>query len=350
MTLADVLGQDVAVATLRRAIEGGRAHHAYRFEGPEGTGKELAALGLAQAFACTEGQTGCGTCNGCRRVVTFSTQKDTPSVPLHPDVVLIGRGIYADVLRDDNGKPLAEKMGISVEQVRRVVLAQVGFAPSEARARIFIVRDAHDMTPNAANALLKTLEEPRPATHFVLLTSRPDKMLPTIRSRSMPVRFGPLPPEIVRRVLAQRGVAEELLDDAIALGDGSISLALESADEELVTRRKTFIEGAIRAAASRNPARAVSFAERADVDRNSARQELLGLAAHLDRLARVVAPVDATAAGALARGFDAVLATANDFEMANASPTLALSRLLLLLGRCGAARAAAVHLAPVRPG
>ncbi|NUP04937.1 MAG: DNA polymerase III subunit [Polyangiaceae bacterium] len=337
MSLADVLGQEGAVATLRRAIDEGRAHHAYRFEGPDGTGKELAAFGFAQALVCTEGR-GCGKCNACRRAVTFSTSE--PHVPLHPDVILLQRGLYADVLRAETGKKLEEKMGISVDQVRQVVLAQVGFTPAEGRARIFIIRDAHDMTPNAANALLKTLEEPRPATHFVLLTSRPDKLLPTIRSRTMPIRFAPLAPDILRTILSSKGVAADVIEDAIALGEGSVSAALENVDEEMVARRKAFIEGALKAAASRNPARAVSFAEKADVDRTNAKQELLGFAAHLDRTARRIAATDPAGAGAIARGYQAVLATITDFEQANAAPILAYSKLLITLGRNGAARAA----------
>ena len=337
MTLADVLGQDEAIAVLHRALSSGRAHHAYRFEGPDGTGKELAAFGFAQALVCERG-TGCGACDACRRAVTFSTSE--PQVPLHPDVVLVQRGLYVDVLKNDAGKKLDEKMGISVEQVRRIVLAQVGFSPAEGQARVFIVRDAHDMTPNAANALLKTLEEPRPRTHFVLLTSRPDKLLPTIRSRTMPVRFAPLSAAVLRRLLIARGVAADALEDAIALGEGSVTAALYAADLEHVRARKAFIEKVLRAAADKNPARAVEVAEKAELDRASARVELLSLAAHLDRAARRMVTDDPLGAAAVSRAFTAVLATATDFEVANAAPTLALTRLMLQLGRSGAARAA----------
>src|SRR4051794_27344624 len=118
MVFGDVLGQSTAVSTLRRALEGGRLHHALRFEGPEGIGKELCVFALAQALVCSEqpGE-GCGTCSACRRAVTLSP--DAPSVPAHPDVVLVQRGLYpAGVL----GRNSPETTGIGVEQVRRIVL------------------------------------------------------------------------------------------------------------------------------------------------------------------------------------------------------------------------------------
>ncbi|HEV8550435.1 MAG TPA: DNA polymerase III subunit delta', partial [Polyangiaceae bacterium] len=184
---ADVLGQEPAVRTLERALAAGKVHHAYRFEGPAGVGKELLAFALAQTLVCERGgAAACGQCSACRRAVSLSGEE--PRVPLHPDVVLLGRGLYRSVL----GSGASEATGISVEQVRRIVLARVGFPPHEGRALVFIVRDADEITVQAANALLKTLEEPHARTHFILLTSRPSRLLDTIRSRSLPVRFAPL--------------------------------------------------------------------------------------------------------------------------------------------------------------
>ena len=80
MSFAAILGQDAAVATLRRALASGRVHHAYRFEGPAGIGKEMAAFALAQALVCTETDgrvDGCGACSACRRTVTFATATPT---------------------------------------------------------------------------------------------------------------------------------------------------------------------------------------------------------------------------------------------------------------------------------
>src|SRR5690606_3322038 len=121
---------------------------------------------------------GCGACDACRRAAL--TADAEPPAPLHPDVVIVARGFYPpDTI---GGKKEANE--ISVEQIRRVVLSRASYAPHEGRATVFIVRDAEQLSVSAANALLKTLEEPRPSTYFVLLTARGDKLLDTIRSRS----------------------------------------------------------------------------------------------------------------------------------------------------------------------
>src|SRR4030095_522931 len=96
MAFADILAQEPAVRTLTRALETGRVHHAYRFEGPDGVGKELAAFALAQSLVGEKSPAACPGCRACRRAVTLSEQE--PRVPLHPDVVLVERGLYRSVL------------------------------------------------------------------------------------------------------------------------------------------------------------------------------------------------------------------------------------------------------------
>ena len=173
---SQILGQEPALQTLTRALDTAHVHHAYRFEGPAGVGKELAAFALAQALVCeVGGARACGKCSACQRAVRISEEE--PRVPVHPDVVLLQRGLYRGRISAN------EATGISIEQVRRMVLERIGYRPHEGRARVFIVRDADELTVSAANALLKTLEEPGPSTHFVLLTSRPNRLLDTIRSR-----------------------------------------------------------------------------------------------------------------------------------------------------------------------
>src|SRR5204862_6308792 len=87
-----ILGQSPALETLVRALRAGRVHHAYRFEGPDGVGKEMAAFALAQALVCERAATGCGECSACRRAVKISDED--PRVPQHPDVLLVSRGRY----------------------------------------------------------------------------------------------------------------------------------------------------------------------------------------------------------------------------------------------------------------
>lgn len=330
MTLARVRGQAGALRLLDHALACGKAHHAYRFEGPEGVGKELCAFAFAQALVCERGG-GCESCDACRRAVTLSAA--APHVPLHPDVILIEKGLYAETFRDDRGKRLEEKNEISIQQIRQVVLPQVGFAPAEGRARVFIIRRAEELSTGAANALLKTLEEPGRGTHFILLTSRPDKMLPTIRSRTLPVRFGRLPRELLRDILREQGVPAQRLDELCELGEGSVAQALALADADAEGRRSSFIISLLEALRSVSAGSAAAFGEGAGADRASTRADLLGFATHLCREAKRLAHGSPAAAAHVAHAHALTLKLASDIELSNASPVLGLSALLLELSR-----------------
>jgi DNA polymerase-3 subunit delta' len=262
-----ILGQDEAIRTLTRAIQGGRVHHAYRFEGPEGVGKEMAAFALAQALVCTAGETlGCGRCDACRRAVTLA--KDRPEVPLHPDVILIERGLYPP---GTIGRNTEESAQVSVEQIRRLVLPHASYPPHEGRARVFIFRRAEELGIAAANALLKTLEEPRQGTHFVLMSSRSDRLLDTIRSRTLKIRFGPLPDPILRKILTEQNVPAEKQDIAVELAAGSAAAALELADAERTAARDEFVAAMLAAVKAPDMGPAVALAEARDTKDNANR-------------------------------------------------------------------------------
>jgi DNA polymerase-3 subunit delta' len=278
-----ILGQDVALATLERALRSRKVHHAYRFEGPDGVGKERAALAVARALVCSAGEPlGCGRCSACDRAARLSA--GPPSVPLHPDVVLLGRGLYPP---ETIGLKSPEKTGISVAQVRAVVLARAALPPHEGRARVFVVRAAHELGVEAANALLKTLEEPVPGTCFILLTSRPDQLLSTIRSRTMPVRFAPLGDALLDGILEREGVlSAETRAAAIELAGGSASLALSLADPEASGARDAFVAAMLAAIEAPGLGAAAETGERAGEDRDVLRERLRALAARLARDAR----------------------------------------------------------------
>jgi DNA polymerase-3 subunit delta' len=276
-----ILGQATAVETLTRAIDKGLVHHAYRFEGPDGVGKELAAVAFAQALVCPQG--GCAACDTCRRIAQRNAEP--PEVPLHPDVVLVGRGVYPPELI--GGKREANE--ISVEQVRRVILSRAAYPPHEGRAQVFIVRDAEQLSVSAANALLKTLEEPRPATHFVLLTARVERLLDTIRSRTLPVRFGPLPDDVVAGILRARGVAEEHVAGLVDIAAGSASAAIDAADPEASAARAAFVAEVERAVGAPDLATAIQLAESLERDRPRLVDDLRALGAGYARRARALA-------------------------------------------------------------
>ena len=179
-TFADIRGQDRAVAVLRAALGKDRLHHALLFAGPSGVGKRTTALALASALNCdvdaAPGGEGCGTCQVCTRIAEG----------LHPDVITLAREGAAQI--------------VPIETVRAQVIAAVGLPPHEARERVFLIDEANSLQPAAANALLKTLEEPPARTRFVLMTVAPDQLLPTIRSRCQRVGFAPLAAEARRAI------------------------------------------------------------------------------------------------------------------------------------------------------
>lgn len=245
MPFRDVVGQAHAIETLRRGLARGRLHHALLFFGPDGVGKELTAFALACAVTCERAPgEGCGECPSCHKVLGRSSEGSP--VPLHPDVVIVERGLYP---KDVLGRSTDEKTDISVDQIRRVVLERVTFAPHEARERIVIVRRAEEMSTGAANALLKTLEEPPGHTRFVLLSSRPGELLSTIRSRTQPLRFAPLLDEQVVSILMGRGVDPARAKAAAELAGGSVEAAEALADPERTDARTQAVEALRKAAA-----------------------------------------------------------------------------------------------------
>jgi DNA polymerase-3 subunit delta' len=321
MGFADILGQAPAVETLRRALASGRLHHAYRFEGPPGVGKELAALAVAQALVCEAGGTeGCGRCSACRRAVTLTAED--PRVPLHPDVVFVKRGLYRGVL----GSGANEATGIGIEQIRRVMLDRAGFTPHEGRALVFIVHDADELTVQAANALLKTLEEPHDKTYFVLITSRPTRLLDTIRSRTLPVRFGPLPDSVVVEILKRGG-----LDTAVApLAQGNAALALELAEPDTKRERDEFVASARQAVAAADLVAGLKLADARPKDRDALREQLSFLAQALATEGRLLVEDDPGTSERRAREHAVVIDAMKAVEK-NVQPGLALEAMFVQL-------------------
>jgi DNA polymerase-3 subunit delta' len=161
-----LVGQDAVVAQLQRAIERDRVPHAYLFSGPPGAPLYDGAIAFALALSCQvrRGEP-CGECDACSKIVAG----------IHPDVTTLIREGAAQI--------------VPIETVRNQVIARLGLPPHEGPLRIFIVEEATSLAPPAANALLKTLEEPPARTLFILCTTAPEQLLPTIRSRCQRIRF-----------------------------------------------------------------------------------------------------------------------------------------------------------------
>lgn len=212
--LADLVHQDRAVAVVRAAMAGGRLHHALLLTGPPGAGKRALALAIAAALNCeTAPGEGCTTCPTCTRVADG----------VHPDVITLAREGAAQI--------------IPIETVRSQVVAAVGLPPHEARERVFLIDEVSALQPAAANALLKTLEEPPARTRFILMTIAPDQLLPTIRSRCQRVALAP-PTAGARRAQAgdEDPVATIALDLCAAIdgGPGAAIRVAQRAGEDKV--------------------------------------------------------------------------------------------------------------------
>jgi DNA polymerase-3 subunit delta' len=278
-------------------------------------GKTMTAMRMAQALVCERGGVGCEQCSACRRALSLT--EDEPRVPVHPDVVRVARGLYRSVTSQ------SEASGISVEQIRRVVLGRVGFAPHEGRALVFVIEEADELTAQAANSLLKTLEEPPQRTHFLLVTSRPNRLLDTIRSRTMPVRFGPLAVAVVTQILAARGLPSEVAPFA----EGSARLALSLADQDALREREQFASDLDAAVAARDLAAGIRFADAQKGDRETLKAELGFFAQRLAVAVRGFVATDPDQALTSARRHQAVLSAIQDVER-NVQPALALEAMI----------------------
>lgn len=288
MPFRSIVGHRRLLSLLSRAVNRDTLPPALLMEGPAGVGKRRAALAIAEALNCLKPQgvvsgsspTGsgtdftrdaCGECPACRRI-----QRG-----VHPDVIVIEPG--------DMGS-------IKIEQVRDVI-DRSEFRPFEGRRRVVIIDDADALVPAAQNALLKTLEEPPSASMFVLVSSIPDALLPTVRSRCSRLRFGPLSPAEITEVLRRdHGYSEQGARAVAVDAEGSVRRALEAESADLVDAREG-AERLLEYTARADPSRRLDAARDVTAKKSTSAGEREQLAACLRVLGSLLRDVSILAAG-----------------------------------------------------
>ena len=205
---ADVIGQEHVTTPLSNALESGKIHHAYLFSGPRGCGKTSSARIMARSLNCEKGPTPapCGSCQSCKDLVANG--------PGSLDVIELDAATHGLV---DDARDLRDK---------------AFFAPVQSRYKIYIIDEAHQLGPGAANALLKVVEEPPAHVLFIFATTEPDKLISTIRSRTHHYPFRLVPPAILsahlERICEQEGikVAKGVIPLVVRSSGGSVRDAL----------------------------------------------------------------------------------------------------------------------------
>ncbi len=242
MQFSEIKGQEKAIHILQCAIKNQHIAHAYLFTGPEGIGKKKTALALAQYLNCEAADTvSFRSCEHCPSCIQSSSGS-------HPDLMLL----------EPNGA------SIKIEQIRNL-LSKVSLRNYESAYKVIIINDAHLMTEQAANCLLKTLEEPTEHTVFILITAQAQNLPVTILSRCQQIQFNLLPPTCLQEILQQlHPERQSQIGLVTALAQGSIATAEALlANEEISAARQDFYQLLDKISTLR-PAQIISWCEQWD--------------------------------------------------------------------------------------
>ena len=243
-----VVGHDWAVSLLLRSVEQSHASHAYLFTGIDHIGKSTLARMLAQALNCVEQPWFCGQCRACKLIASGK----------HPDLHLVA----------------PEGNALRIDQVR-ALQHDLALSPMEGRYRVAILEGMDRATPEASNALLKTLEEPPPHVVVILIAPEAELLLPTIVSRCQLIALRPLSAEVVRAALVERWKVDcERAETLAHLSGGRLGWAvMATQDESLLARRAQWLDDLMRLTGQGHVER-FAYAETMSGDPHGARETL----------------------------------------------------------------------------
>lgn len=215
MNLADIFCQDRAVNTLTRAFETGKIPHAYIFDGIDGIGKFTTAKAFAKLLLCQspEDNDSCGKCESCKMLDSDN----------HPDF----HHIYKELVEFSSDPALRKKQPIDlpIGVIREFLIEKIQIKPSLSASKIFVISESEKLNAASQNALLKVLEEPPNKSFIILLCSKLDNLLPTTKSRSQIVHFGPLGEEKIIERLSEVGIDKTQAKYLARLTCGSLGQA-----------------------------------------------------------------------------------------------------------------------------
>jgi DNA polymerase-3 subunit delta' len=230
-----IIGHAAPLEVLQRAIDSGHPAHAWLFAGPEGIGKRSVALEFAAALNCEQPEPPCGCCRACMSILAGS----------HPDVEIIEPGGICD---EPEHKDHADSRDLRICQVRRVERI-LSLSPYAGRHRVAIIDGADTLRTEAANAFLKTLEEPAGEAIIVLLVEREERLPETIQSRCSRLAFRPVDRDLVVQALLDRGADAAQAETIASVAGGRIGWAIRAlSDPGLLGERDRILDDIVRLA------------------------------------------------------------------------------------------------------
>ena len=253
-------GQERIIGFLKDSIRRGSLAHAYLFTGPPHVGKMALAIDLARALNCPDSNAPCGSCHTCKRIVESK----------YPDVTIINKNSGRDP------KDRKKNTEISIDTIREFLQKGSSLPPYEGKYKIFIIDDANLMSMEAANCLLKTLEEPPQHILIVLLTSEEKLLLPTVISRCQKFELKPVSVAEIESRLADRDIPQEKVKLLSRLSGGCLGWALTAANDESYLKGRELRLDEFSALITRNWDERLTYIQQLPSDRNNV-EEILQL-------------------------------------------------------------------------